>query len=183
MKARVKYPTIKQKEKKVNEPAAAAVSVNKEDQQEAEQETEQQRDDGSIVGVSEESTESVESSESVVEESVTCQEDLDKDCPLVPTEKKPKHSITRGTGTFRKKPTFVKESLVIPSREDLIAFLENESLFDSKEHRKEMLSRIRSYTKEVRQKELLSIMENKEPSINISVASKRRLQPILQWRL
>jgi len=68
-------------------------------------------------------------------------------------------SLTRGPGTFRKSGTFVcRESSGGDRREDIVAFLEEETLFDSQEHRKEILKLMKNYVKEVRKSQLDEVL-------------------------
>jgi len=87
-------------------------------------------------------------------------EALDEESPLKKVNKK--CSLTRGPGTFRKRSTFVKQmsDKTVPTKDDVICFVENESIFDSYEHRKEILELVTNYTKEVRKKQLLDILEH-----------------------
>jgi len=87
-------------------------------------------------------------------------ENMDEESPLKKLNKK--SSLTRGPGTFRKRSTFVKPTSdkTVPSKDDVVAFVENESIFDSLEHRKEILELVTNYTKEVRKKQLLDILEH-----------------------
>ena len=87
-------------------------------------------------------------------------EAMDEESPLKKLSKK--CSLTRGPGTFRKRSTFVKQmsDKTVPTKDDVICFVENESIFDSYEHRKEILELVTNYTKEVRKKQLLDILEH-----------------------
>ena len=99
---------------------------------------------------------------SITEETLdrSSDEALDEESPLKKLNKK--SSLTRGPGTFRKRSTFVKPTSdkTVPSKDDVVAFVENESIFDSLEHRKEILELVTNYTKEVRKKQLLDILEH-----------------------
>jgi len=99
---------------------------------------------------------------SIIEESRdrSSDEALDEESPLKKLNKK--SSLTRGPGTFRKRSTFVKpmSDRTIPTKDDVVSFVENESIFDSLEHRKEILELVTNYTKEVRKKELLELLEH-----------------------
>lgn len=88
------------------------------------------------------------------------EEALDEDKPLKKLESK--SSLTRGPGTFRKKPTFVKQvsDRNIPSKDDIVALVENETIFDSLQHRKEIMEMVTNYSKDVRKKQLMSILEH-----------------------
>ena len=46
----------------------------------------------------------------------------------------------------------------IPSKDDVIAYVENETLFDSQEHRRVIMELVTNYTKDVRKKQLLAII-------------------------
>ena len=78
-------------------------------------------------------------------------------------ELKSKPSISRGTGTSRKKPTVIKEISAKnkPSRDDIIAFIENEAIFDLQEHRNEILKLITNYAKDARKKLVVDILDDK----------------------
>lgn len=88
-------------------------------------------------------------------------EDMDEENPIQELKSKP--TIRRGTGTFRKKPTVIKEAnlKIKPSRDDIIAFIENEVIFDSSEHRTEIFKLITKYTREARKKQFLDILDDK----------------------
>jgi len=87
-------------------------------------------------------------------------EAMDEESPLKKLQKK--SSLTRGPGTFRKRSTFVKQmsDKRVPTKDDVVAFVENETIFDSQEHRKVILELVTNYTKDVRKKQLLSILEH-----------------------
>jgi len=87
-------------------------------------------------------------------------ETMDEESPLKKLNKK--SSLTRGPGTFRKRSTFVKQmsDKSVPTKEDVVSFVENETIFDSQEHRKVILELVTNYTKEVRKKQLLDILEH-----------------------
>jgi hypothetical protein len=87
-------------------------------------------------------------------------EAMDEESPLKKLHKK--SSLTRGPGTFRKRSTFVKQmsDKAVPTKDDVVAFVENETIFDSQEHRKVILELVTNYTKDVRKKQLLSILEH-----------------------
>ena len=88
-------------------------------------------------------------------------EDMDEENPIQELKSKP--TIRRGTGTFRKKPTVIKEAnlKIKPSRDDIITFIENEVIFDSSEHRTEIFKLITKYTREARKKQFLDILDDK----------------------
>ena len=48
----------------------------------------------------------------------------------------------------------------VPTKDDVVAFVENETIFDSQEHRKVILELVTNYTNDVRKKQLLSILEH-----------------------
>lgn len=88
-------------------------------------------------------------------------ENLDDETPL--KQIKSTTSLTRGPGTFRKRGTFIcKETAKTgPSKEDVLQYVESEALFDSEDHRKEILHLVSDYAREVRRKQVLSLLEHK----------------------
>ena len=65
-----------------------------------------------------------------------------------------------GYATFKKKPSNGLNKSNAKSKEQLIEYIEQEPLFDQKEHRQEVLSIIKNYVKEVRRKEILHILDH-----------------------
>ena len=65
-----------------------------------------------------------------------------------------------GYGTFKKKPSNELNKSNAKSKEQFIEYIEQEPLFDHKEHRQEVMSMIRNYVKEVRRKEILAILDH-----------------------
>ena len=88
-------------------------------------------------------------------------ETMDEESPLKEIKSKP--SLTRGTGTFRKKTSYVKEvnNKNVPSKDDIIALVENDYIFDSKEHRREIMNLMSNYVKEIKNKQVLEILDHK----------------------
>ena len=86
---------------------------------------------------------------------------MDEESPLKEIKSKP--SLTRGTGTFRKKTSYVKEvnNKNVPSKDDIIALVENDYIFDSKEHRREIMNLITNYVKDIKNKQVLEILDHK----------------------
>ena len=87
-------------------------------------------------------------------------EALDEEKPLKKLESK--SSLTRGPGTFRKNSTFVKKNSdqSMPSKDDIVMFVENEPIFDILQHRKEIMELVTHYARDVRKKKLMSILEH-----------------------
>eukprot|EP00092_Neocalanus_flemingeri_P014407 GFUD01015541.1.p1 GENE.GFUD01015541.1~~GFUD01015541.1.p1 ORF type:complete len:313 (+),score=98.07 GFUD01015541.1:52-990(+) len=167
MKAKVKYPKLKSKSEKKTAEVKIMSSTKVEDKTAENVESKENVDDTpeDSVSVSIEVDPPISPvangflSDEVKQNSHD--EEMDEESPL--KEINPKASIKRGTGTFRKKPSFVKEvnNKNIPSKDDIIAFVENETMFDSQEHRREIMNLMTKYAKDARKKEVLEILDHK----------------------
>jgi len=80
----------------------------------------------------------------------------------VVTTRPPPPVSVRGPGTFRKKATFTysPKKKICPSREDIIAVIENEEMFDQEEKRSELLQLIQKFIFESSRKEVMAVFVN-----------------------
>lgn len=116
----------------------------------------------------------VEDQEIVEEEDQVGGEDSDKEnkveereaveevsIKIVHTKPPPPVSV-RGPGTFRKKATFTysPKKKICPSREDIIAVIENEEMFDQEQKRTELLDVIQKFIFESSRKEVMAVFVN-----------------------
>ena len=102
----------------------------------------------------------------VIEEQVqspSSDEAADEEKPLKKVRPPKNATLSRGPGTFRKTSTFVKKQVTdrqVPTKDDVIAFVENDAIFNSIEHRREIMNLVENYTKQARRKQLMEILEH-----------------------
>ena len=167
MKARVKYPKMKSKSAKKMEEVKIISSTKVEDVttelNDAIKNEDVASDDSATVDDIQIVREATSSSGSASGDGGKSSygEDMDEENPIQELKSKP--TIRRGTGTFRKKPTVIKEVNLKskPSRDDIIALIENEVIFDSSDHRNEIFKLITKYAREARKKQFLDILDDK----------------------
>ena len=168
MKARVKYPKLKSKaEKKMSEVkiiSSTQVEDNTAELTDAIKDDDIASDDSATIEDIQDTVRKAASSNGSISGETSKsspEEEMEEESQMQELKSKP--SIKRGTGTFRKKPSIIKEVNVKnkPSRDDIIAFIETEVIFDSQEHRREVLTLITKYAKDARKKLVMDILDDK----------------------